>query len=131
MARDDRRRRAARLLPRAIDGVGGGEHDRLRVGGEVEFFCRTFGDQLADVLIERVGGFLQRFAHDGAIGEGVEHANGLRTLTRKNECEFHEILKIRSKRRGDALGWTATDRTRGACGWVRERESPLAKVRSG
>ncbi|MGF6537947.1 hypothetical protein OKW32_001233 [Paraburkholderia youngii] len=64
MAGDDRRRRAARLLPRAIGSVGRGQHDRLGVGGEIEIFGGAFGDQLAEVLVECVGGFLNRLTHD-------------------------------------------------------------------
>jgi hypothetical protein len=95
VAGHDRRRRAACHLPRAIDRIRGGQHNRLSIGGEVQVIRRAFGDQLAQILAERVGSFLNRLAHDRVIGKCVEHADRLRSLTRKNERKFHGILKIR------------------------------------
>ena len=64
-----------------------GQHHRLGVGGEVELFLGAAGDQAGDVLAERRGSFFQCGTDRRVVAPGVEHADGLRALPRKNKCE--------------------------------------------
>jgi hypothetical protein len=57
--------------PGAVHGDGGGQHHRLGVGGQVEFFFRPLGDQAAEVDAERVGGFGHGLRDGGVAGEAV------------------------------------------------------------
>ena len=96
MARHDRGRGTAGFTKGPVDGVGGRQHDGLGVRREIQILGGPFGNQLAEVLTERVGGFLEGFAHDCVIGERVQHAHRLRSLPRKNERKFHIVLKCKA-----------------------------------
>ena len=87
MAGDDGRRVVRLVQPGAIAGDAGGEHHRLGVGGEVELILRTLADQPGDVDAERGRGLRERLAHGRVIAPCVEHADGLRALTGKDEGE--------------------------------------------
>jgi hypothetical protein len=105
MTRDNRRFQPGFLFPHTINRVRGRQHDGLRVRGETQFFDRTVGNQLAQILAERIGCLLHGFAHHGVVGECIEHADRLGTLSRKNEREFHEVLARLDCRMTDVARW--------------------------
>ena len=87
MAGNDRRLQPRFSHPRAIAGDARGQHDRLRVGREVELILRALVDQTADVFTQCIGGFSERALHCRVVGPAIEHAHRLRALAWKNECE--------------------------------------------
>ena len=91
VAGDDRRQRTAGGDPGAVHGHAGGQHDRLGVGGERQRLFGAFLDQLGDVFAQRIRSFLERFEQDRMVAPGVEHADRLGTLARKNECEMVHV----------------------------------------
>ena len=74
------------------DRVG---HDRgLRVLGQLQLVCRTFGHQLEQVLAERLVDLFEHRARLGArFGQGLAHADLLTALSRKNECACHDYRR--------------------------------------
>ena len=86
-----RRQAAAVLAPDAPRGDAGREHRGLRALGLAELVLGAALAQLPEVVTEHVGGLRERFLHERlGAGERGEHADGLRALTGKNECERHE-----------------------------------------
>ena len=79
------RRRAALGQPDTVIGDACGEHHRLGVGGEVQGFLRTFGNQSANIFAQGGAGLFQGAAHRGMVGPGGQHAHRLRTLTWEHE----------------------------------------------
>jgi hypothetical protein len=70
-----------------------------------ELIFRTLTASFQQIPLQAIACLLKKGAGFREIlGQVDTHADGLRTLTRKNECEFHGFPKIRSKRMGDALG---------------------------
>ena len=88
MAGDDNRRTPTGGDPGAVKRDGTGEHHRLRVGGEVERFFRTLGNQFAQIKLQRLTSLGNGVPDDGIVGKTVQHANGLRTLTWKYKSEW-------------------------------------------
>ncbi len=83
-------RRAAFGAPGAVGGHTRDQHHRLGIGGQAQRFLGALPDQPRQVLAQGIGGFLQRLGHGRVIAPGIEHADGLRALARKDECErFH------------------------------------------
>jgi hypothetical protein len=86
------RRFAAGRNPCAINRDSGSEHHRLRIGGEVQVFFRSFGNQFAEIEAHRIGCLGNRLPDHRVIGEPVQHPDGLRPLAGKNKCEFSHAL---------------------------------------
>ena len=82
--------RAALGEPGAIAGDARGQHHRLGVGRQVELLLRAFADQ-ARRCPRRARRRPRRSvcAHGRVVAPGVEHADGLRALAGKDECERH------------------------------------------
>ena len=90
MTSHDGRRLAALDQPGAPGGHTGHQHHGLRVGGERQLFLRAVLDQCTDVFAQRFGGFAEGLGHGRVIAPGVEHADRLRALTRKDKSKgFH------------------------------------------
>ena len=103
MTRDDRRRGTARLAPRAIHGVTRGQHERLGIDGRIQVFRRAVGCELPQVLPQDLRSFSKSIAHGFAVGEALQHADRLRALSRKNQCEFHRCyISHESRAPGEA-----------------------------
>ena len=67
--------------------------ERQTLGGTIE-------DEIAERLAERAIGFLEHRARCGKfLGKRLAHADGLRSLSRKEECN-HPSTRIRSLRAG-------------------------------
>ena len=77
----------ARRLPRAPDGDAGRQHHRLRVHRLVERVLRAVGDERPQILPEHVGRLVERRAHQRMAVEAGHHADRLRALPRKHECD--------------------------------------------
>ncbi|MNT41505.1 hypothetical protein D3C72_1778650 [compost metagenome] len=90
MTGDDGRRGAAFGQPGTPGGHASHQHHRLCIGGERKLFLGTVLDQCTDVFAQRFGGFTQGLGHGRVIAPGVEHADRLRALTRKDKSKgFH------------------------------------------
>lgn len=58
------------------------------VVGSVQALFRTILDQRPKVVTERLGGLGEGIAHQRLLGAQLgQHAEGLRTLAREDECE--------------------------------------------
>ncbi len=95
VAGNDGRHRAAGRDPGAVHGHGSGQHDRLGIGGEVEVFFRTVGDQALQIEAEGIGSFLHGLVDNRVAGETVQHADCLGALSGKQECELaHRDMSV-------------------------------------
>ncbi len=83
-----RRQRAAFSTPDAPRSYARHQHHRLGVGGQRERLFGAILDQRADVLAQRVGSLPKRRQNGRMVAPGVEHAHGLRALTRKYKCKW-------------------------------------------
>jgi hypothetical protein len=95
MTREHGRLRAAFGAPGSIGRDTRNQHHGLGVGGQRQRFLGPLADQLRQVLAQRVGSFLERLGHGRVAAPGVEHADGLRALARKDECKrFHARYQL-------------------------------------
>src|SRR5690349_18947863 len=88
---DDLRRRPAEPAPGAIRGVAGGHHRRLRIHRLVDGLGRTLVEQTHEVRPQRYLRFLPDSFNLGKAGVGLEHAHGLRALSREDHRQLHSV----------------------------------------
>ena len=84
-------RSAAGGAPGAVDRHIGGQHERLRIDRLVERFAIAVLDQRPEILPQRRGGFGECVAHHRIALVATHHARGLRSLTGKNQGQFHRF----------------------------------------
>ena len=66
-----------------------GENRRLRDLGEPQLLFRSLKAYLRQLVAQRLVGFFKRLPRDGILlGEILAHADGLRSLAGKNECDL-------------------------------------------
>ena len=88
MPGDERRARTALGQPEAPERDRNREDGRLGLVGLVQVLFRTILDQRPKVVTERLGGLGEGIAHQRLLGAQLgQHAEGLRTLAREDECE--------------------------------------------
>lgn len=73
--------------PDPVSGNPGNQHHRLGVDRQRQRFFRAVLDQQAHVFTQRISGFPNCLTHLRMLTPRVEHADRLRTLTRKNKSE--------------------------------------------
>src|SRR5690606_15494611 len=66
---------------------------------QIQVLFRTFIDQLAQVELQRIGSFCHSLCYHRIVGKAVQHADGLRTLTWKNESKFSHLVFLSGKNR--------------------------------
>ena len=92
MASHSGRRNAGLAHPDTVGSNAGHQHHGLGIGGERQDLLGAVLDQLPQVFTQGIGGFLQRFAHFWMVAPGVEHADRLRPLARKDKGKrFHLV----------------------------------------
>ena len=97
VASQSRRGQACFGHPHAVGGDTGHQHHGLGVAGQAQGFFGAVVNQLAQVFTQGVRGFSQSLLDDGVFAPGVQHAHGLRALTRKNngKCVSHGVVFVK------------------------------------
>ena len=89
------RPRAVGRQPRAPGRHPGRQHGRLRDLGLIQLFLRSLLHQLPEVFAQGLRGLGEGLLHDGKLRcQGVQHADRLRTLPGKNECQCHMFREL-------------------------------------
>ena len=82
------RTRAAFRQPQTPQGDGGGEDGRLGLVGLIEQLFRTLLGQYPEVIAQSIGGFFEGVEDQRVLRAQLgQHAEGLRALSWKDECE--------------------------------------------
>ncbi len=88
MAGDECRARAAFGQPQTPQGDRSGQNGRLGFVGLIEQLFRALLGQCPQVVAQRSRGFLKGFEDQRMLRAQLgQHAEGLRTLSWKDECE--------------------------------------------
>ena len=99
MARQAGERLAAVLLQDAHDRDADRHQRRLGVLGEDQVGFRPFAHQFRQILLQRLVDLLEDVAGGGeGVGQVDAHADGLGSLSRKDESATHEPFPLRSWR---------------------------------
>ena len=95
VARDPGRPRTPLGNPDPPHGYPGREQGRLGLLGPIQGLGRAFLDQLPEVIAQGLGG-LRKGVADGGIGLGqvLQHADRLGSLSRKHEAAYHPTRRI-------------------------------------
>ncbi|MNE48335.1 hypothetical protein D3C80_1427910 [compost metagenome] len=88
VAGNESRTRTALCQPQTPQGDRGGENGRLGFVGLIELLFRTLLGQRPEVIAQSLGGLAEGINDQRILGAQLgKHAEGLRTLTGKDECE--------------------------------------------
>lgn len=108
MSRDDSRPLAALVQPQTVSCYRGGQHHRLGIDRLRQRFGWPIGQELPKILAQGCRCLVKSGAHHGQVAVCGHHADGLRTLPRKNESECHGIILLELEQYG-APGNAAAD----------------------
>ncbi|MNT09702.1 hypothetical protein D3C72_1444990 [compost metagenome] len=80
----------ARGAPGRVERDAGRQHGGLGIGGQVELLHGPLRDQRAQVLPEGLRGLRHGVSDRRNARPGIQHADSLRTLARKDKSDFHD-----------------------------------------
>ena len=89
-------------LPNAPGRHAREQHHRLGVGGQGQRLFGALGNQCAQVFAQGIRGLLHGLAHGRVVAPGIQHADGLRALARKDKSKFFHRLKFLIKQGSNA-----------------------------